>query len=143
MLYEVITRATQQALAWQAAALLPVAAALAVLFLLFVARPIRQVDRAIRALGEGEFQSAIAVSGPRDIETLGRQLEWLRSRLKENTEEKNKFLRHMSHELKTPLANIREGTELLLDGTVGDLDPPQREVTDILRMNGLKRNNFV
>ncbi len=27
----------------------------------------------------------------------------------------------MSHELKTPLANIREGTELLMDGAVGEL----------------------
>jgi two-component system sensor histidine kinase GlrK len=49
----------------------------------------------------------------------------------------------MSHELKTPLANIREGTELLLDGTVGDLDQPQREVTDILRMNGLKLQQLI
>ena len=140
---EETTRATQQALAWQAAALLPAAAALVVLFLLFVARPIRQVDRAIRALGEGEFQSAIAVSGPHDIETLGRQLEWLRSRLKENTEEKNKFLRHMSHELKTPLANIREGTELLLDGAVGPLEQRQQEVTGILRDNGIKLQKLI
>ena len=44
----------------------------------------------------------------------------------------------MSHELKTPLANIREGTELLLDGAVGELATEQREVTDILRSNGLK-----
>jgi two-component system sensor histidine kinase GlrK len=49
----------------------------------------------------------------------------------------------MSHELKTPLANIREGTELLLDGTVGQLDSPQREVTDILRMNGLKLQQLI
>ena len=35
----------------------------------------------------------------------------------------------MSHELKTPLANIREGTELLMDGAVGELDTGQREVT--------------
>jgi two-component system sensor histidine kinase GlrK len=49
----------------------------------------------------------------------------------------------MSHELKTPLANIREGTELLLDGTVGPLDSPQREVTDILRMNGLKLQQLI
>jgi two-component system sensor histidine kinase GlrK len=59
-------------------------------------------------------------------------------RLLELAQEKNKFLRHMSHELKTPLANIREGTELLLDGSVGELEPAQREVTDILRANGLK-----
>ena len=49
----------------------------------------------------------------------------------------------MSHELKTPLANIREGTELLLDGSVGDLDSSQREVTDILRMNGLKLQQLI
>jgi two-component system sensor histidine kinase GlrK len=44
----------------------------------------------------------------------------------------------MSHELKTPLANIREGTELLLDGSVGALEREQQEVTGILRENGLK-----
>jgi len=49
----------------------------------------------------------------------------------------------MSHELKTPLANIREGTELLLDGSVGELEGPQREVTDILRMNGLKLQQLI
>jgi two-component system sensor histidine kinase GlrK len=49
----------------------------------------------------------------------------------------------MSHELKTPLANIREGTELLLDGSVGELEPPQREVTDILRVNGLKLQQLI
>ena len=64
-------------------------------------------------------------------------------RLLELAQEKNKFLRHMSHELKTPLANIREGTELLLDGSVGELQPPQREVTDILRANGLKLQQLI
>jgi len=140
---EETTRATQQTLAWQAGALLPGTAALIVLFLVFVGRPMRQVDRAIRALGEGEFQNTIAISGPHDIETLGRQLEWLRDRLQENTEEKNKFLRHMSHELKTPLANIREGTELLLDGSVGPLDQRQQEVTTILRDNGIKLQKLI
>jgi two-component system sensor histidine kinase GlrK len=103
----------------------------------------RQVDRAIRELGEGDFSRPITVSGPHDIETLGRQLEWLRHRLKESTDEKNKFLRHMSHELKTPLANIREGTELLLDGSVGPLDIQQQEVTGILRDNGVKLQKLI
>jgi two-component system sensor histidine kinase GlrK len=49
----------------------------------------------------------------------------------------------MSHELKTPLANIREGTELLMDGAVGELDSNQREVTGILRENGLKLQRLI
>lgn len=133
----------QQVSAWQVAALVPGTIVLVLFFTLLVARPIRQIDSAIRQLGESGFSKKIEVKGPRDLERLGRQLEWLRLRLLELAQEKNRFLRHMSHELKTPLANIREGTELLLDGTLGEQDESQREVTDILRMNGLKLQQLI
>ncbi|MGI9271300.1 MAG: HAMP domain-containing sensor histidine kinase [Woeseiaceae bacterium] len=137
------TRKAQQVSAWQVAALVPGTVVLVLFFTLLVARPIRQLDSAISQLGQSGFAAPIEVKGPRDLERLGRQLEWLRMRLLELAQEKNRFLRHMSHELKTPLASIREGTELLLDGTVGDLDQPQREVADILRMNGLKLQQLI
>jgi len=137
------TRRAQRTSAWQVAALVPGTLILVLFFILLVARPIRQLDAAIYQLGESGFSKPIEVKGPTDLERLGRQLEWLRVRLLELAQEKNKFLRHMSHELKTPLANIREGTELLLDGTVGELDQPQREVTDILRINGLKLQQLI
>jgi two-component system sensor histidine kinase GlrK len=140
---EADTREAQRALAWQAAALIPGTLVLVLFFILLVGRPMRQIDRAIRELGKGDYSHPIAVSGPTDLETLGRQLEWLRHRLTESTEEKNKFLRHMSHELKTPLANIREGTELLLDGSVGTLDRQQQEVTGILRENSVRLQRLI
>ncbi len=137
------TRYAQQVSAWQTAALLPGTVIVVLYFTLLVARPIRQIDRAISQLGKSGFSKPIEVKGPTDLEKLGRQLEWLRLRLLELAQEKNRFLRHMSHELKTPLANIREGTEILLDGTVGELDKPQREVTNILRLNGLKLQQLI
>ena len=137
------TRHAQQVSAWQVAALVPGTLILVLFFTLLVAKPIRQLDAAIAQLGQSGFAKPIRVKGPTDLQKLGRQLEWLRLRLLELAQEKNRFLRHMSHELKTPLANIREGTELLLDGTVGQLDKPQREVTDILRMNGLKLQQLI
>jgi len=133
----------QRVSAWQVAALVPGTLILVLIFTFLVARPISQIDRAIHQLGESGFSKPIHIKGPTDLERLGRQLEWLRTRLLELAQEKNKFLRHMSHELKTPLANIREGTELLLDGSVGDLEEPQREVADILRMNGLKLQQLI
>ena len=136
-------RRAQRVSAWQTVALVPGTVVLVLVFTLLVAKPIRQIDRAIHQLGQSGFSKPIEVSGPTDLERLGRQLEWLRVRLLELAQEKNRFLRHMSHELKTPLANIREGTELLLDGTVGELNPPQREVTDILRQNGLKLQRLI
>lgn len=137
------TRKAQQVSAWQVAALVPGTLILVLFFTLLVARPIRQLDTAISQLGQSGFAKPIEVKGPTDLERLGRQLEWLRMRLLELAQEKNRFLRHMSHELKTPLANIREGTELLLDGTVGELGKGQREVTDILRTNGLKLQQLI
>jgi two-component system sensor histidine kinase GlrK len=116
----------------------------AILVLTFgVGGPLRRIDRAISELGRGNLSHPISVSGPKDIERLARQLEWLRGRLLDFAAERNRFLRHMSHELKTPLANIREGTELLMDGAVGELDSNQREVTGILRENGLKLQRLI
>jgi two-component system sensor histidine kinase GlrK len=137
------TRHAQRVSAWQTAALVPGTLILVLFFTLLVAKPIRQIDRAIHQLGRSGFSKPVVITGPTDLEKLGQQLEWLRVRLLELAQEKNKFLRHMSHELKTPLANIREGTELLLDGAVGELEPQQREVTDILRLNGLKLQQLI
>ena len=123
--------------------LLPLVLIVVLLFTLRLSRPLRQIDRAIGELGRGNFSHDIAVSGPVDLERLGHQLEWLRNRLLELAQERNRFLRHMSHELKTPLANIREGTELLMDGAVGQLNTGQREVTEILRDNGIKLQRLI
>ncbi len=109
----------QRHLFWQTLLLVPMTLAVVGLFTYLFGRPIRAIDRAISELGRGTFSRPIAISGPADLERLASQLEWLRVRLLDLAQEKNRFLRHMSHELKTPLANIREGTELLMDGAVG------------------------
>lgn len=129
--------AVQHILYWQATGLIPLVVILAALFTVLIARPIRRLGNAIRQLGEGDISKPIAVRGPVDLEELGQRLDWLRRRLIELEQEKNTFLSHMSHELKTPLANIREGVELLLDGSVGDLTKGQSEVAEILQSNSL------
>jgi two-component system, NtrC family, sensor histidine kinase GlrK len=137
------TLQARKRLLWQAGLLLPLTVVAMFVLTVGVGRPLRQLDRAISELGQGTFTNPILVRGPHDLERLGGQLEWLRQRLLELAHERNRFLRHMSHELKTPLANIREGTELLMDGAVGELDPNQREVAAILRENGIKLQRMI
>ncbi len=137
------TLQSRRRLLLQSALLVPLTIILIFALTMAVGRPLRQLDRAISELGEGTFSNQIAVSGPHDLERLGGQLEWLRQRLLDLAHERNRFLRHMSHELKTPLANIREGTELLMDGAVGELDSAQREVATILRENGIKLQRMI
>ena len=137
------TATTESRLYRELAVILPVSILLVVGFLTALARPLRRIDRAIDALGRGHYDGPVEVGGPAYLVKLGAQLEWLRLRLIEVGEAKNRFLRHMSHELKTPLASIREGTELLLEGAVGALSPEQREVASILRDNGVKLQRHI
>ena len=118
--------------------LVPAVILLAIWFTVLITRPINQLEQAIMGLGKGAYNRPITVGGPHEIEALGTRLDWLRRRLTALEEENNRFLRHMSHELKTPLASIREGAELLLDGTAGTLGDTQREIADILRNNSLE-----
>ncbi len=131
-------RRAQRSLLWQFAASIPLGVLIATLFAFFIAKPIRQLDHAIRQLGSAEFATGIRVHGPADLEYLGQRLEWLRQRLVELEEQKTKFLHHVSHELKTPLTALREGSELLADGSSGALNRQQSEIAEILRHNSVR-----
>ncbi|HXF68098.1 MAG TPA: ATP-binding protein [Burkholderiales bacterium] len=128
---------------WQLLALVPVVIFLVVGFTVLIARPIRQLDTAIRRLGGGQFGAPVAVSGPQDLEQLGERLEWMRERLLELEQQKNRFLRQVSHELKTPLTALREGAELLSDQVVGPLTAQQREIAEILRHNSIELQRLI
>jgi two-component system sensor histidine kinase GlrK len=128
---------------WQMLALVPVALMLAAGFTVLIARPIRQIDAALRRMGSGDFNAPVGVSGPRDLQLLGRRIEWLRHRLTELEQQKNRFLRQVSHELKTPLTALREGSELLSEEALGKLTPQQHEVAGILRANSIELQRLI
>ncbi|MBV8031347.1 MAG: HAMP domain-containing histidine kinase [Betaproteobacteria bacterium] len=120
-----------------------VALSLALALTRYIGRPIGEIDAAIRQLGGAEFSRPISVRGPEDLRFLGRRLDWLRVRLEENETQKTRFLRHVSHELKTPLTAVREGAELLHDGIGGALTPVQGQVVGIMRDNSVKLQRLI
>ncbi len=126
------TAATRRQLVWQVVALVPVSILLVVMFIRLIARPIKQMVEAINRLGEGDFLTPVKVGGSRDLAYLGERLDWMRGQLADVERSKSRFVAQISHELKTPLASIREGSELLNDKVMGDLNGPQREIVEIL-----------
>ncbi len=110
-----------------------VPAALLTLWLLMrrLRRALRSLRQAISVIGHGK-DTPIAVEGPLELVEVGERLDWLRRRLAELESEKERFLRHVSHELKTPLASLREAADLLGHERVGPLNPQQRELRNIL-----------
>lgn len=116
----------------QIAIALTVSALLAAASAWWLLRPLVRIEQAIGAIGENRLSEPIRIAGPADLRQLGERLDWLRLRLAELEANRNRVLRHVSHELKTPLASLREGIALLSDGVLGELDARQREVASIL-----------
>lgn len=126
------------------ATLIPAALFLIILFTALITRPVREIKNAIKRLGEGDFDKPVSINGPAfEMQSLAEQLDWLRCRIVELETEKKRFLQHMSHELKTPLASLREGTDLLVDETAGNLSIQQREIVDILYESSLELQALV
>ncbi len=123
--------------------LLPLALAVVVGFTYLLGRPIGGLNQAIRDLGERRLDQSIRVHGPEDLQSLGRQLDWLRQRLVHLEEQKSQFLRHVSHELKTPLTALREGSELLAEEVAGTLSDQQREIVRILQQNSVELQRLI
>ena len=72
--------------------LLPLIVIVVLLFALRLSRPLRQIDRAIGELAAAISPTASSGTGLVDLELLGHQLEWLRNRLLELAQERNRFL---------------------------------------------------
>ncbi|MCW8945097.1 MAG: HAMP domain-containing histidine kinase [Sedimenticola sp.] len=135
-------RVRQQMLLWAFLAL-PLALLLGLLFAYLLTRPIKRIERVISELGAGRFDQPIVIRGPSDLEDLGHHLDWMRRRLMEVEDEKQRFIRNISHELKTPLATLREGADLLEDEVVGELNYEQREIVQLMKMGTLQLNGLV
>lgn len=121
--------------------IIPITLLIAGVFIVLITLPLKVLLGKIKLLEKGDFQQPITVDGSIEIEEIADALETMRSRLHALELQKSSFIRHISHELKTPLAAIREGTELIYDKSVGPLNNDQQEITHIIRtsVNRLQR----
>ncbi len=136
-------RATQKALWLLAAILIALSALMMLFFSLRISRPVSQLIARIKALGHGHQRSDTPLRGPRELVDLNAQLDWLEDHLSELEEEKQRFLRHISHELKTPLSTLREGSDLMAEEVAGPLTDNQREIIELIQRNSFELQTLI
>ena len=118
--------------------IIPLSLGIAGLFIILITQPLKQLIFKIGIFQQGNFEHEPllkdeSVGGFMEIKEINDALNTMRSRLHALALQKSSFIRHISHELKTPLAAIREGTELIYDHSVGSLNSEQQEVIKIIR----------
>jgi two-component system sensor histidine kinase GlrK len=125
-------QSTQRRLLLLTLALIPLTVVLAAIFSWMINRPIRQLKAAIQQLARGDLGRLPPINGPQDIVELHQEIDWLRQRLGEIETQKTRFMQHVSHELKTPLASLREGVGLLAERLPGPLNARQLSIVEIM-----------
>ncbi|AMC34609.1 sensor histidine kinase [Janthinobacterium sp. B9-8] len=118
------------------AILSPVAAlSLAILMAVMFSWPIGQLKRQITQLAQGQRGQSWHLAGPADLQGLAKSLAELDLRLVQLEAQKAQFFRHVSHELKTPLAVIHEASSLLQEEVLGSLNTQQKEISAMVQSN--------
>ena len=115
--------------------ILPLCLVIAWLAASSVSKPLTTISHEIRRIGQGDWHTSIDMSGPEDFVELGKRLEWLRHQLLEIEQYKQSLLRNITHELKTPLASVKEAASLLQDEIPGPTNEQQQQVLHLLLKN--------
>ncbi|MDX1393260.1 MAG: HAMP domain-containing sensor histidine kinase [Gemmatimonadota bacterium] len=123
-------RAADFAVLGLAAAVL-LAGTLVIWILRSIVRPLERIEAGAAAVAQGDFAVRLGLHGRDELAHLGRSFDRMTEQLAEIEKTKSDFLAKMSHDLKTPLASVREVKKLLLDEVPGELAPKQRRLLEL------------
>jgi len=94
--------------------------------------PLSFLRKKTRQVAKGDFDGSLDFSSPPEIGDLADDFNLMCDRLKEMDKMKSNFFSLMAHELRMPLASIKEGTNLLLKGIGEEFKEKRREVLTII-----------
>jgi len=123
---------------WALALAVLLAAGVAILITRSVSRPVRELQRGMQAVADGDFSHRIAVTPERGDEfgQLAASYQVMAHQLADLDRLKAEFVSVASHELKTPINVILGYLQLVEEGVYGTINDRQREVVATLAAQG-------
>lgn len=129
---------------WLTGFLVLLSLGLTILAAQLIIKPVHKLQLIIRKIANNEAKLPVQThEGPRELVAVERDLYWLNDRIQQLEKVRTALLRHASHELKTPMASIKEGCEILDKGMVGELNPAQKEVVSLLTISTERLNLLI
>jgi len=110
-----------------------------------ISHPLANLTEGTRAIAEGKFYYRLDTSRNDEFSQLAKDFNTMTRRLNELDALKKDFVSHVSHELKSPLASMREILQLLLDQIPGPLTDKQKRLLELnlqseYRLTAMVRN---
>jgi signal transduction histidine kinase len=112
--------------------------------------PVTKMIDASRRIQQGEYGIQVEHKGEDEVGHLVKSFNVLSTAMKEKIEQskevdkaKDEFLAMITHELKTPLVPIQGYSELLLDGTLGELTTEQKEKIKVVYHSSLSLSQLI
>jgi two-component system sensor histidine kinase GlrK len=102
-----------------------IAVVVAIFVVRAIADPLRQLAHGTRRISKSQFWHRLPADGRDEFADLARDFNAMAQRLAELDEMKKDFVSHVSHELKAPLASMRQVFLLLLQEIAGPLNEQQ------------------
>jgi two-component system sensor histidine kinase GlrK len=97
-----------------------------------ITRPLSLLRKKTRQVARGDFEGNLDLSSPPEIGSLAQDFNLMCKKLNEMEKMKSDFFSLMAHELRTPLASIKEGTNLLLKGIGEEHNEKRRTVLTVI-----------
>ncbi len=88
-------------------------------------KPLRQMSKAAKSFGSGDFSSRVAIQSSDEIGELSLAFNNMANSLSNSEGMRRSFIANVSHELKTPMTTIGGFIDGILDGTI----PPDKQKT--------------
>jgi len=124
-----------------------VALAISVLVSLLIVRsiskPLAHLTEGTRAIADGKFFYRLDTTRNDEFAQLARDFNTMTLRLNELDELKKDFVSHVSHELKAPLASMRETIQLMLEEIPGPLTDKQRRLLELNLQSGTRLTSMI
>jgi signal transduction histidine kinase len=93
--------------------------------------PLRRLTKGTRAIAKGQFWHRLYARGNDEFAELARDFNVMTAQLGELDQMKKDFVSHVSHDLKAPLASIRQIMHLLLQQIPGTLNEQQTSLIQL------------
>jgi signal transduction histidine kinase len=100
--------------------------------------PLQHLVRGTRSISGGKFSHRLPENGPLEFAELARDFNKMTEKLGELDQMKKDFVAHVSHELKAPLAAIRQTLAVTIEQIPGPINDQQRRLL-LLSRNSAER----